>query len=1628
MLYLKFWLAHRELKATVLVELVEILKFSCSSDNNHLFLLMANNDLLHAHLDEGSDEVTFSKLYHNVRDFACPSHNLYFISVNGRLFESDWSNVQNFREVILQGLSHSSLRSVECFKSPDKTFLCLADDSGRLWLKENDNLNLIEFVRDSDIEISPFCREKAYREMAITTGIDFCVVLLGASSTRFRYNYENSVHLQEILSGECGSLCLHSETCLCDKPDDVVSVNSDVDEDDEPREASERVSTEGAESLTGLKVSKVPEIFRRSNVLAGKSAVHVGQLLLDTEVWACGQNRRGQLGVGDQVPRKNGAVCLRQLRQRGLKHIASGNAHSVALAADGQAWTWGDDSAGQLGSKVMERGSSGSVSSPRAISWPVAMGRLVDAAAGDNHTIFLTDCGTVVTMGKCMSNSTLKTAALDISGLNDDNEEPIQVLASGNFSVCIYSSIPTRKTFPELHTLLKRWRELLSQCHALHSELFPLVPSSPLNKPSVAAGESPSREELDLAVQAVTEGYHRILALVTLTVESLGWVEHHAHLSGESLSLEHVAPISHCSEFVKVYRTYLEAVCDLLAVEGFKDLQHYSTVGVQQVKAFFPGESDERVVSSCLLSPLSHQRHYLDLVQALSQLPERGCCPLEGTAPKALSVPELTAIPPHPSRAAPTMHCSRSETASLCSTGSRGGSDEGTATPPSPSQGSVTLPNGWGQQLGSVALKAWRSMAKGKEWERAQLHAESTREFWEDGGRGGMVLGKWKPMPLLSLTTKTRERCGEVSCPSNSLAGGLLWRPRLPSQRLIRESWVWPPRGWLRGPAPLHRAPSLWVGRPGTLFTSPASASLSPSPSTPSLVLLNDAFLQVAPNGSTTAHALATLWVQPLRDDSWERGHHQIPQNALKMTMPEDSLTVVASSPEEKAKWLKVFNSAIMSCLQKESPALVSTSLATPPTSRNASHHFQRHPLYRNAVYTGGWLLGHPHGKGLLEWLGGQSIEGIFKDGKVNGHATHVDPLIGTYEGQWKDGQYHGHGIMRYANGAVYEGEWKNGVPEGHGIHKEGHFLSSVASVYVGDWVAGCKHGYGVMDDILTGQKYLGMWERGERSGSGLIVSLDGIYHEGTFVRGSIAGHGVMVLEEGTHYEGELRGIGVFGGRGCLTIAPGGHCLEGFLSGSWDGEVKVNGGTFHFKRAPTSPSGDQPQSSNGWPSASSASPTPSSFGRLCVPSSKKWKSLFQHCREELGLTTEEDETDFVVISEVRACGERVVGGGGLGEEAWQRVWENVAVAITRSQLRLKQKLQQCGKEGAITTTRAAKCERGTSSSGDDGLITIPHFGRHSLDKKSYEDIQHYLLKATESRHHPLGCLVSSLASAFNATYGGVRVHPLLLPHAVSELASLTLRLYAICRLLFPALPDHHHELILFSRDATHTKPIGAGGEKPGQSAVEEGEDDEDSVVVTSPGLLHPILMPRLHSSLFVLYALHNKAEDDAYWQQLLKWNRHDNISLMALLEVPRKFWVCASELESPLVPSEDPSSLPPTPTHSCRGHAFVEAVETLQQLKTTFCPTEKLQVIHRTFERIAYTIQGILGVDFKQLGMDDLFPIFHFIVVKAQILQLGSEIHFIEDFLESHLRNGELGMMFTTLKACYYQILQEKVG
>lgn len=467
-----------------------------------------------------------------------------------------------------------------------------------------------------------------------------------------------------------------------------------------------------------------------------------------------------------------------------------------------------------------------------------------------------------------------------------------------------------------------------------------------------------------------------------------------------------------------------------------------------------------------------------------------------------------------------------------------------------------------------------------------------------------------------------------------------------------------------------------------------------------------------------------------------------------------------------------------------------------------------------------------------------------------------------------------------------------------------------------------------------------------------------------------LTGHGVMVFEDGTHYEGEFRSAGVFSGKGVLTFSSGDK-IEGCLSGAWTEGVKITNATMQLNvSSPALPSNSKPNS----------------FGKLSVAPNQKWNALFRQSFQCLGVSD----------SVLTPTGNHFANGPSGPTIDNTKIWQNVAVAISCSH-----------KERKKIHVKRARSTQDIEKSVDS-LEVIPQFGQKTLNLDSYSELKQYLHIACESTHHPLGQLVLGLTNAFNTTYGGVRVHPLLLSHAVKELKSITTRLYQVVRLLFPALPSEGTDVVL---------PYKNKEDIAGEKGAESESNPIDGEVVSAASLLQPTLLPRVHPALFVLYALHNKREDDLYWRRLLKWNKQPDITLMAFLGIDQKFWVGYTGTNSQISPTYSPM----------KEQLFQEAVETLQQLKTTFSPIEKLLVIRSTFQKMTIAVQQELGENYLW-SMDELFPVFHFVVVRARILQLGSEIHFVEDFLEPGMQHGELGLMFTTLKACYFQILQEKMS
>jgi alpha-tubulin suppressor-like RCC1 family protein len=110
-------------------------------------------------------------------------------------------------------------------------------------------------------------------------------------------------------------------------------------------------------------------------------------LLLDFlgKIWACGDNRQSQLGIGD--PRLTRAFNpMPVLMVDAVTAIAAGDAHSLAVGEDNSVWSWGLNASGQLG--------IGNFSpQPSPIRLNVIFKTVDSIVCGSQHSLAITDGG-----------------------------------------------------------------------------------------------------------------------------------------------------------------------------------------------------------------------------------------------------------------------------------------------------------------------------------------------------------------------------------------------------------------------------------------------------------------------------------------------------------------------------------------------------------------------------------------------------------------------------------------------------------------------------------------------------------------------------------------------------------------------------------------------------------------------------------------------------------------------------------------------------------------------------------------------------------------------------------------------------------------------------------------------------------------------------------------------------------------------------------------------------------------------------------------------------------------------------------------------------------------------------------
>uniref|UniRef100_A0AAQ4PAV9 Alsin Rho guanine nucleotide exchange factor ALS2 a n=1 Tax=Gasterosteus aculeatus aculeatus TaxID=481459 RepID=A0AAQ4PAV9_GASAC len=625
---------------------------------------------------------------------------------------------------------------------------------------------------------------------------------------------------------------------------------------------------------------------------------------------------------------------------------------------------------------------------------------------------------------------------------------------------------------------------------------------------------------------------------------------------------------------------------------------------------------------------------------------------------------------------------------------------------------------------------------------------------------------------------------------------------------------------------------------------------------------------------------------------------------AIKITCPEESFTLVASTPQEKNKWLRSLNQAVDHVLggagQGSSPGLAAMS-------RTASHTFCGEGRFKDAHYTGAWVAGRIHGRGTMKWPDGRTYSGNFKSGQEDGYGECLipDKVLNKpdgYQGHWRDGKIHGFGKYKYASGEVYEGCFCDGHRHGYGMLSSGRMAKRSSSVFIGQWVHDKKTGYGVHDDITRGEKYMGLWLDEQRHGNATVVTQCGLYYEGNFRDNKMCGPGLLVSDDDTALHGEFSEDWMVNGKGVLSLANG-DSLEGMFSGEWTTGLKVVG--TYFK-----PSAGEPEH-----------------------------------KERSGLLPN----------------------------------------LSRSQ----SKVLEC-------------------------LECIPQHGE-PVTTANYDNIRRYLIKACETPHHPLGWLVETLVTAYRMTYVGVGSNRRLLRLAVQEVLAYLTHFYRIVRFLFPGLPDDGG---IIPDPPTSTPESKQKPDMSDQRWVSHRGSDCNGCAFPSPSLLLnlfflllspcsgvvvlsfsslllPQLLPRLYPPLFTLYCLQEEQEDARYWERMLRLNKQPDRPLLRFLGVQDSKDAC-----------------------------FVSAVETLQQISTAFTPSDKLLVIQKTFEELTQEVKLMLDDSFLWC-MDDLLPLFIYVVLRARIRNLGAEVSLIEDLMDPNIQHGEMGLMFTTLQACYMQILQE---
>ncbi len=207
------------------------------------------------------------------------------------------------------------------------------------------------------------------------------------------------------------------------------------------------------------------------------------------------------------------------------------------------------------------------------------------------------------------------------------------------------------------------------------------------------------------------------------------------------------------------------------------------------------------------------------------------------------------------------------------------------------------------------------------------------------------------------------------------------------------------------------------------------------------------------------------------------------------------------------------------------------------------------------ASYSGAFLNGKYHGKGIWDSASGTHYQGDFLYGKYDGYGEITFENGAKYQGEFKDGEYHGEGLYRFPDWSNIKGTFKKGKPHGYC-----EYHGDDGTIYKGEYVEGKWHGKGVLTKA-DGYRFEGTFEHGmtakrapaqkkneaptKRSYSveGVLTNKHGARYEGEHLNGVPHGKGTFYYADGSICKGEFRN-GVPHGV-CTTTHPDGEKYVG---------------------------------------------------------------------------------------------------------------------------------------------------------------------------------------------------------------------------------------------------------------------------------------------------------------------------------------------------------------------------------------------------------------------------------------------------------------------------------------------------